>query len=376
MFIEIHILQSFAPSNLNRDDTGNPKDSEFGGVRRARISSQCIKRAIRQHPAFTKATAVENAVRTRWMTRLLVEPLTKEGKSEDQAKAVADAFAVQYSKMEKGRTSVLLHTSVLLYLSDSEIKAAVRNLIEKWDEIIPTLKDGKSPVIEGLAKEIFKLFKDRTSAPDIALFGRMLAENPELNIDAACQVAHALSTHRVSMEMDFYTAVDELSTEEETGAGMMGVIGFNSACFYRYARIDWEQLVKNLGGDKTIAHNTVEGFLRAAVKAVPTGKQNSFAAQNPPDFILGVARTDGDSWSLANAFETPVKPGRDGGLMNASIKSLDSYWGRLINAYGSQGVTPAALTLVDTVCLENLKAAAKVNLDEWAKTLLAALPKE
>jgi CRISPR system Cascade subunit CasC len=370
MYIEIHILQNFAPSNLNRDDTGNPKDSEFGGVRRARISSQCIKRAIRQHPAFTKATTVENAVRTRWMTRLLIEPLVKVGKSEEQAQAVAEVLAVQYSKMDKG------HTSVLLYLSNSEIETSVQNLLAKWDEIIASLKDGKSPIIEAMAKEMFKALKNRTSAPDIALFGRMLAEKPELNIDAACQIAHALSTHRVNMEMDFYTAVDDLSTDEETGAGMMGVIGFNSACFYRYARIDWEQLVKNLGGDKALAKKTVEGFLRAAAKAVPTGKQNGFAAQNPPDFLLGVARTDGYSWSLANAFETPVRPGREGGLMSTSITVLDGYWGNLTNAYGGKGVKPVVLVVNGGAVLENLKTAAVINLDKWVETLLAELPKE
>jgi CRISPR system Cascade subunit CasC len=370
MFIEIHMLQNFAPSNLNRDDTGNPKDSEFGGVRRARISSQCIKRAIRQHPAFARATEVENAVRTRWMTRLLVGPLVKAGKDEAQAQTVAEAFAVQYSKLDKG------HTSVLLYLSESEIQTAMQALLAKWDEIVSSLKDGKSPVIESLAKEMFKALKDRTSAPDIALFGRMLAEKPELNIDAACQVAHALSTHRVNMDMDFYTAVDDLSTDEETGAGMMGVIGFNSACFYRYARLDWKQLVKNLGGDRALAEKTVEGFLRAAAKAIPTGKQNSFAAQNPPDFILGVARSDGDAWSLANAFETPVRPGKEGGLMRASVAALDTYWGRLNKAYGGQGVKPAALVVDDETPLVHLKDAAVASFDQWVSVLLAELPKE
>jgi CRISPR system Cascade subunit CasC len=370
MFIEVHILQNFAPSNLNRDDTGNPKDSEFGGVRRARISSQCIKRAIRRHPVFASTTAVENAMRTRWMTRLLVKPFVDAGKSEEQAKAVIEAFATQYSKMDKG------HTSVLLYLSKSEINTAVQNMLEKWEEITASLKEGKSPVLEALAKEMFKALKERTSAPDIALFGRMLAEKPELNIDAACQVAHALSTHRVSMEIDYFTAVDDLSTDEETGAGMIGVTGFNSACFYRYARLDWEQLVKNLGGDRALACKTVEGFLRAAVKAVPTGKQNSFAAQNPPDFVLGVARKDGDAWSLANAFETPVKPGRDGGLMKASIEALDGYWGRLTQVYGDQGVKPVVLAVSQAAALEHLKGATRPNLESWVEALLDDLPQE
>ncbi len=367
MFIEIHALQNFAPSNLNRDDTGNPKDTEFGGVRRARISSQCIKRAIRSEKVFAEKTAVEPGVRTRWMNRLLVEAFKAAGKEEAQAQVVADAVAVQYSKMDKG------HTSVLIYLSDGEVKYFTGQILEKWEEIVASLKDGKSPLIDAVAKDLFKTLKDRTGAPDIALFGRMLAEKPELNIDAACQVAHAISTHRVSMDMDFYTAVDELSRDDETGAGMMGVTGFNSACFYRYARLDWEQLVKNLGGDKALARRTVEGFLRAAISAVPTGKQNSFAAQNPPDFLLGVVRKDGESWSLANAFEKPVRAERDGGYLAPSMAALDAYWGRLNRIYGGEGVRPVALALDEEAPLKHLKDSLAANREQWIESILAGL---
>ncbi|HQO98983.1 MAG TPA: type I-E CRISPR-associated protein Cas7/Cse4/CasC, partial [Anaerolineaceae bacterium] len=246
MFVEIHIVQSFAPSNLNRDDTGNPKDTEFGGVRRARISSQCIKRSIRMHPAFSQATEVDLGVRTRWITRLLVPPLLEAGKPESEVLAVATAFATQYSKMDKE------HTSVLIYLSRNEIQAAIQGMLKQWAGIVGNLQEKKNPELEAVVKELFKQVKNRTGAPDIALFGRMLAEKPELNLDAACQVAHAISTHRVNMEIDFFTAVDDLAREDPTnegglGAGMMGVIPFNSACFYRYARLDWELLLRNLG---------------------------------------------------------------------------------------------------------------------------------
>jgi|YelNatPaOPRAMG01_1025707.scaffolds.fasta_scaffold02665_15 CRISPR system Cascade subunit CasC len=371
MFVEVHMLQNFAPSNLNRDDTGNPKDSEFGGVRRARISSQCIKRAIRLHPVFARTTEVEPATRTRWITRLIVKPLIAAGKPAEQAQSVAETFATQYCKMDSKEKS---RSSVLLYLSASEIQAITQALLRQWDNIVAEIKENKGPLVEGMAKELFKAIKDRTSAPDIALFGRMLAEKPELNIDAACQVAHALSTHRVNMEMDFYTAVDDLSTDEETGAGMMGVTGFNSACFYRYARVDWEQLLANLGGDAALARKTVEGFLRAAVLAIPTGKQNSFAAQNMPDFLLGVARDDGQSWSLANAFETPVRPARDGGLMAASIEKLDAYWGSLAQKFGQDGLEPVVLAVPPDAPLTHLRAAAVPNLDTWVTRLVNRLP--
>jgi CRISPR system Cascade subunit CasC len=361
MFIELHILQNFAPSNLNRDDTGNPKDTEFGGVRRARISSQCIKRSLRNEKVFSNTTAVELGVRTRWLARSLSENLEKAGKLKEEADSLAIAFAKEFlgdtDKKEPQRSSVLA------YMDADEIQTVADSLFAGGEGAVPEA-----------VKKLAKTMGEFTSAPDVALFGRMLARKPTtLKLDAACQVSHAISTHRVSMDMDFFTAVDDLKKDDETGAGMMGVTGFNSACFYRYARIDWEQLVKNLGGDKTLAKKTVEGFLRAALSAVPTGKQNSFAAQNPPDFVLGVARKDGESWSLANAFEKPIKAGREGGYLFNSIEALDKYWGRLNKIFGREGVQPAALALDDDAPLTHLKDARKDNREQWIAGLLAGL---
>lgn len=374
MFIELHILQNFAPSNLNRDDTGNPKDTDFGGVRRARISSQCIKRAIRQEEIFARTTDVELADRTKWITRLIAGPLLKAGKEEQQAWKVAEAFTNELGiGTDTDKKTGQPKSKVLLYLSKSEIAGIVAALQEKWEEIISTVKEGKSPALKPIITEWVKAHKNRTSAPDIALFGRMLAEKPDLNLDAACQVAHALSTHRVNMELDYYTAVDDLQQDDETGAGMIGVTAFDSATYYRYARIDWEQLIKNLSGDKGLAKKTVEGFLRAAITAVPTGKQNAFAAQNPPEFLLGVARKDGAAWSLANAFETPVKADKGGGYLKPSLSALDVYWGRLTKIYGGEDLTPAALCLPEDAPLENLKGAVKANREEWIAAILAEL---
>ncbi len=376
MFIELHMIQSFAPSNLNRDDTGNPKDTEFGGVRRARISSQSLKRAIRLNPAFKESTGVKPAVRTRLLARKLAEKLIEAGKPRDEADAVAQAFAAEYSgKMDKG------HTSVLLYLSDDEIQMMADGLIAQWDEMLaaatnPGDKKNKSDSpFAPLVKKLIKETKNRTSAPDIALFGRMLADKPDLNLDAACQVAHAISTHRVSMEIDFFTAVDDLQEESETGAGMMGVTPFNSACFYRYARIDWDQLVKNLDGDVDLARKTVEGFLKASLRAIPTGKQNSFAAQNPPSLALAVVRDDGMSWSLANAFEKPVRPRNDGGYVVPSIERLDGYWGRLTKVYGGDP-KPFVLQLEEEPPLKSLAGAEQPNAEKWVQAVLNELPKE
>lgn len=201
---------------------------------------------------------------------------------------------------------------------------------------------------------------------DIALFGRMLAEQPGRNTDGACQVAHPISTHKVDMEMDFYTAVDDLNPKEETGAGMMGVVGFNSACYYRYALVDRDQLARNLARKTDRANGTwtqeltdddykkadkvIEAFLEAMVYAIPTGKQNSFAAQNLPSFGLFVRRQGGVPISLANAFAKPVRPTQhDDDLVGLSVAALTKHWDSLEEVYGEQGVTHKALFHLEQV---------------------------
>jgi len=361
MFIELHLLQNFAPSNLNRDDTGTPKDCIFGGVRRARISSQCLKRAMRETPIFAQTTQIKNSERTK---QLVQKKLKKGLPAGEASSAEADAILAKlvetlYSKMDSKDKN---KTAVLLYISQQEVASICDALVNNWSVLTDSKqRDG---VIAQLVKELIKQFKDRTSAPDIALFGRMLAEHPELNIDAACQVAHALSTHRISMEMDFYTAVDDLSQDDTSGAGMMGFTGYDSACFYRYARLDAGQLHKNLDKADDVTQRTVEGFLRATIEAVPTGKQNSFAAHNPPSLILAVVRNGGMGWSLANAFERPISVDRSGGYVAASARSLDEYWQRLCTVYGESTVANIAVLSLDAdLPLTNLNAKKVNNLD-------------
>jgi len=340
--IELHILQNFAPSCLNRDDTNAPKDCEFGGCRRARISSQCIKRATRRHPLFAETVGSEIGVRSRRLIDELADQLVADGKAEEAATAVASAVMAAFaSKVGKDN-----RTAVGLYLGSGEIARIKEVIIEKWDDLAPQA-DGEKPdskAIAALKKQLTKEFRDVAGAADIALFGRMVAENADLNIDAACQVAHAISTHKAAMEMDFFTAVDDLQPDEEPGAGMMGTVEFNSSCFYRYAMLDLPQLEANLSGDAELAGRTVDGFLRASVAAIPTGKQNSMAAQNPPSFVMAIVRESGAPWSLANAFEHPVSVnGRDNkGLMQKSIEALDGYWGELVSMYGADGITAIA----------------------------------
>lgn len=370
MFVELHMIQSFSPANLNRDDTNNPKDCEFGGVRRARISSQCIKRAIRNSPVFAETTGVDVGTRTKRLIALLGKQLEEAGKDAEQATAILTEFVPKYaSKLDKDGTK----TAVLLYLSKAEIADITKAILHDWDALINAKT--RDSAIAQIVKDLVKKHRGITSAPDIALFGRMLAEKPELGLNAACQVAHAISTHRVTMEMDFYTAVDDLNPDDTAGAGMMGFTGFDSACFYRYARVDWRQLVSNLDGDSHLACRTVAGFLRAAVAAVPTGKQNAFAAYNPPSFVFAVVRRDGMAWSLANAFERPVVAHRGEGLVAASMEALDRYWGQLCAAFGAESlVVTAALSVDPEVHLPNLQESLCANLDELVSAVLKALP--
>jgi len=245
--------------------------------------------------------------------------------------------------------------------------------VDHWDDLVaiaaPTLPDaddarpargakkkakqvGRDAVPPAIRQTLNRIL-DGGKAADLALFGRMLADIPEHNINAASQVAHALSTHAVSTEFDFYTAVDDLRPGDTTGADMLGTVEFNSACFYRYANVNVDELTGNLGGDVELARRTLEAFVRAAVLAIPTGKQNSMAAQNPPSFILAVVREHG-LWSLANAFVKPIRPTRDASLVGGSVAALDDYWGSLTRVYGGDGITGAFTLSLDVQPLTHL----------------------
>lgn len=395
MIIELHILQNFAPANLNRDDTGSPKDCEFGGHRRARISSQCFKRAMRQ--AFKEQKLIDEinlASRTKRLVGQLAGQLKAKGKNEDEAKRVVEALlggASLKAKEEKGE----IKTQYLLFLGSDEI-AAVAELCDKhWEALLKVVpaeasldeqsvkkgkaKDAKKAAKDAVPPEISKAMLDAlrggkkgTNAADLALFGRMLADLPDKNFHAASQVAHALSTNKLSVEFDFYTAVDDLKPDDNQGSDMLGTVEFNSACFYRYTNIDTEQLKKNLDGDVELIDKTIEAFLRAAVTAIPTGKQNSMAAHNPPSFVLAVAREAG-MWSLANAFVQPIRPTHEGDLVANSIKALDDYWGQLAAMYGSGQIKGKWLASLAPNGLVNLKDDKAANWDAVVTNVLGLL---
>ncbi|MDP8243566.1 MAG: type I-E CRISPR-associated protein Cas7/Cse4/CasC [Candidatus Hinthialibacter antarcticus] len=346
MFIETHVIQNFAPSCLNRDDTNTPKDCIFGGVRRARISSQCIKRAIRHEDIFKNTLDTNLANRTRWQISKLEEIVESKSKDKKIATTLGNFISslIKSSNDEKEgkeKEKEYQKCAATSWLTEEDLNSLINFIDANFDAISKAKKKADK---EKFTKEFLNSYEKFPQTPDIALFGRMLANAQKMNIDAACQVAHAISTHKVEQEMDFFTAVDDLQEDGETGADMMGVVEFNSACFYRYAVIHWKKLLKNLGGDQELAMNTVEAFLRALPEAIPTGKQNTFAAHNPPSFVYAVVRDSGAPWSLANAFESPVRA-NGSGLAKHSIEALDSYWGKLSAMYGAEPTASAFCSL-------------------------------
>jgi CRISPR system Cascade subunit CasC len=330
--IEFHVLQSFAPSNLNRDDTGSPKDALFGGARRGRISSQALKRASRRHMRDNGLVPEAAAShRTARLADLVAQGLVAGGVAPDVAQAAAIAVV---GGIGKGKNRVKVKdgkTDVLLFVGQAEVEAIIATVLPEAQ----TAATGKGKAFDALAEAVVGILEAGPKrARDIALFGRMLAVLPSANVDAACQVAHAISTHRVDREFDYYTAVDDLNPADRIAADMVGTVEFGSACYYRYSVIDLDHLRHNLGGDVPAAADTVTAYARAVVESAPTGKQNTFAAHNPPSMVLVAWRSNGAPRSLANAFERPVPADREG-FVDASVARLREAWLRTETAYGA-----------------------------------------
>ena len=330
MFVELHMIQNFGPSCLNRDDTNTPKVCEFGGSRRARISSQCLKSAMRRYFQDHISELKDNlGIRTKLLPKKVIDFLMESEKDEETAKDVVKTVLSKIGFKTSGKD--VTRTEVLLFLNNDTPDKIGQVILDNWEAFnAKTIKksalDELNPVLEEIKSDL---------NADIALFGRMVASKTDLTTDSACYVAHALSTHKVNMEMDFYTAIDDLQVESESGAGMMGMIMYNSSCFYRYSVLDLNQLLENLNGNKEIAVSTLKGYLEASINAIPTGKQTSMAAFNKPDFILVTFRSD-QPWALTNAFAQPARVGfQNIDLINQSISKLESYLKDMLELYGT-----------------------------------------
>jgi len=325
MLIEIHMIQNHAPSNLNRDDLGAPKTCYFGGVLRSRISSQCLKRSIRTSQEFSDLLG---GIRTRQLARLVADKVT-EPKAKQRAEKIFTLCGIKPKKSKskaEGEESTQEKSKGLIYTTTGAI-----------EKMATLLNDGQGKSDDILAKEFAELIANNVYVPDMALCGRMLEPEGDIwkgldkTVEAALQAAHAISTHEARPEIDYYVAKDDIPGED-AGAGFVGEAMYDSACFYKYFSIDWEQLVKNLNGNAPLAAHTVGAFLRGAALVTPSGKQNSYGAHNRPEGILVEIRPNPISY--ANAFADPARQG-DRSLIEQSIAQLGQYTRDMDAGYGA-----------------------------------------
>ena len=319
--IELHILQSFPVSCLNRDDLGSPKSAYFGGVRRARISSQCLKRA--QRDLFKKfAPEFAQGERTKLLTTAFKELIAKrEGVDEKLAETLAAAWGKLDAKKKDANGNSKATT--LTFLSPQEMDVMLNAAL--------TCESGDKEI----AKKAMKALKGVAvkDAADIAMFGRMVADDASLSVEGAAMYSHALSTHRAEPEVDFYAAVDDLQPEDETGAGMTGVLEFNSACYYRYIAVNLDLMEENLKGlTADEMKKVLDAFLRSALETVPSARRNSMNASTRPGYVLGLRRSVGHPMQLVNAFEKPVST--MGGYLAQSREALGKEWSEMQNKWG------------------------------------------
>lgn len=306
LYLDINVLQTVPSSNINRDDTGAPKTALYGGVTRSRVSSQSWKRVIRQ--AFLKDSNGSEwlkSYRTLKLPTLLGKEISKispQINEEDANKKATEVLKSVKIKVKKDKKSGDLVTGALLLVSQAQIRKLANY----------SLKNAKPD-----KKEVKQIFKDDNSL-DLALFGRMVADNPDLNVDAACQVAHAISTHEVIPEFDYFTAVDDERNDETAASAMIGSLEYNSSTLYRYANINLKELSENVGSD--LAIKGAELFLKEFITTMPTGKENTFANKTIPQYVLVTLRDD-TPVNLVSAFEEPIKSRT--GYVEKSIKALE-----------------------------------------------------
>jgi CRISPR system Cascade subunit CasC len=321
-FVQLHVLTSYPPSNLNRDDLGRPKSAIVGGVSRLRISSQSLKRAWRTSEIFRQALAGHIGVRTKEMGVRVFEKLRAQGVGEDKAREWARSIAGCFGKLKadkKPNDNDDLLVEQLVHFGPEE-QLAIDELVEKL------AARRKAP-----SQEELWLLRKSQAAADIALFGRMLASQPDFNVEAAAQVAHAFTVHRAGVESDYYTAVDDLKPrEEDVGAGHIGETGFGAGVYYLYLCINRELLQENLGGDRALRDRALGALLNAVTKVSPTGKQNSFASRAYASYVLA-EKGNQQPRSLALAFVKPVG-GPD--YVNDAIAALRSRYANMDRVYG------------------------------------------
>ena len=363
--LELHIIQSVPVACLNRDDLNSPKTAVFGGVQRARVSSQSWKRAIRE---MAKEIATEensnlfNGDRTRRMVYTLNKRLVERGITENASVLIAERVADIVETLDKKVDSEgYKKIKTVMFFSKAEYDA-IADVISTSDDVKNSVEALEKAATKGNEKDKEKALKamgkvlekgaiakaiksaQLKDAADIALFGRMVANDPSLKVDGASMFSHILSTHKADNEIDFFTAVDELN-KDESGAGMTSTLEFNSATYYRFAALNLDELAKDdhLGNatfeDETTSRTietrkeVVKTFLKATIQAVPSARKTSMNGNTLPVYVLGVVREKGHPIQLVNAFESPVRPSIKGfavesiNRMNIEYSDVKETWG-------------------------------------------------
>ena len=312
IFVDVHIIQTVPPSCVNRDDTGSPKTAVYGGVRRARVSSQSWKKAVRTY-FRDNLDEKELGIRTKKIVELVADKILKlDPNASDAMKMAADVISAAGIKVEanskKKNENAVPEAKALFFMSTKQA--------ENLAKLALSGDYGKKEAQNAL---------NAGHGIDIALFGRMVADDPSLNADASAQVAHAISTHKIDNEYDYFTAVDDMSPEDNAGAGMIGTVEFNSSTLYRYATIAVHDLYAQLSCDSEVTAKAIGEFVHAFVSSMPTGKQNTFANRTVPNAVMVCIRND-QPVNLVGAFESPIMPDLIcGGYVTKSIDKLESY---------------------------------------------------
>ena len=298
LYIDVHVLQTVPPNNMNRDDTGSPKTARFGGATRSRVSSQAWKKATRDALA-SLLDEDDLGQRTKYAVDLIareIRAIAPDIEDEQAHELASDALGATGVKVNKDKDKGYV-TGYLLFISPRQAQKLASLAVDAFGRGVAVEKKEARAVLDIKSHPVL-------NAIDIALFGRMVADAPDLNVDASVQVAHAIGVGRAEPEFDYFTAMDDRAPEDNAGAGMIGTVEFTSETLYRYATIDVMHLAENLGSVPA-ARRAIETFLRAFVLSMPTGKQNSFANRTLPGGVV-VQLRDTQPVSLVTAFETPV----------------------------------------------------------------------
>jgi CRISPR system Cascade subunit CasC len=326
-FVQLHVLTAYPPANLNRDDTGRPKTALLGDAQRLRISSQSLKRAWRTSDVFETTLGRDHlGQRTKRLGIELHAVLTQAGVADKQAREWARAIAGQFGKLKADKltdASDDLQIEQLAHVGPDERAAA-----ETLAKSCATRKSAPSD-------DELKLLRKPREAVDIAMFGRMLADTPAFNVEAAVQVAHAITVHKAAVEDDYFSAVDDLNAGlEDKGAGHIGERGYGAGLFYLYLCIDRELLRDNLGGDADLAGRALQALLHAVAQVAPTGMQNSFGSRAYASYLLA-EKGNQQPRSLVQAFLKPVRPWGEHDMLSLAVQALQQRLANFDKVYGA-----------------------------------------